>query len=462
MKTPRSVKLHRPGKVKDWSEIFTKKVWAAVQAAAGEFERNRPDWDLKAVVETGLYLALSAEQTRATQFAEAQDWRLGKWGGGDTYSGFAAALAALPRKVAEALREAQSEEEVGRLAARVGRWLAFGFDGTKVDLPLCDALLAHYGAATREPGRPQLTVVAAVALGLRRLQDWAVGGGLVGERSLAQELLRRLPRGVLTVYDAGFVGHDFLAEALALGQHVLMRVGANCRLWAEGLGEVVKKGGLVWLWPEGAQKDGAPVVLRLIPLRRRKRKWVRYKGGRRRRGKRGRWETKVETLWLLTDVLDEKALTAAEAKELYERRWPANEIGFRDWKHTLQGKKLRSRTPVQVEWEADFLLVAQQGLQGLGLRAQAGRGWKLQPVSLAGVLRVWRWARRRKAAKRGVVGLRRKLRKAVLDEYERKKPKQKRRWAQRKEYRVIGRPKIRKLSAALKRKGEERLMAAGG
>lgn len=462
MKTPSSVRLHRPGKGKDWSEIFTKKVWAAVAAAAGEYDLDRPDWKVKALVETALYMALSSARTRNAQFAEAQDWRRGQWGGGNTFAGFSAALAALPPAVPAAVRGAWQAEDWARRAAQVGRWAAFSFDGSIVDLVLCAELLQHYGAVTKEPARPQLVVVAAVALGARWLWDWETGSALDGERALADQLVPRLPPGALTVWDAGFVGYEFVERLLAGGRHVLMRVGANCRLWAEGVGQVVKAGGRVWLWPQAAQSTGAPLVLRLIPIRRRKRKWVRYKGKQRRRGKRGRMVTKVETLWLLTDVLDEAALTAAEAEALYRRRWGGSEIGFRDWKQTLLGKKLRSRVPELAAREADFLLLAQQGLQALGLRAQgAGKG-ALRPVSLAKILEVWRRARRRKAARRAVVGLRRELRAAVLDEYVRKKPKQKRRWAQRKEYRLIGGPKIRKLSARLKRKGAERLEAAAG
>lgn len=462
MKTSNSVQLHRPGKGLDWSEIFTKKDWAAAVVAAGEYDGDRPAWKVKALVETALYMALSPARTRAAQFVEAQEWRRGKWGGGDTFAGFTTALAALPRCVLAAIREVWQTEEWAQRAARVGRWLAFCFDGTKVDVPLCDGLLAHYGAATKEPARPQLLVVAAVALGARWLWDWETGSALDGERALAEKVVSRLPPGALTVWDAGFVGYEFVGRILAAGRHVLLRVGANCRLWAEGVGRVVQEGGGVWLWPQAAQAAGRPVALRLIPVRRTKRKWVRYKGKKRRRGRRGRYVSNVETLWLLTDVLDAQALTTKEAEELYRRRWPGNEIGFRDWKQTLNGKKMRSRTPGLVAWEADFLLLAQQGLQALGLRAQSGGPRPLRPVSLAKILEVWRRAQRRHAAGRAVVGLRRELRAAVLDEYVRKKPKQKRRWAQRKEYRIIGGPKIRKLSAALKRKGAERLEAAGG
>jgi hypothetical protein len=462
MNTPRSVRLHRPGKGCDWSEIFTKKVWAAVAEAAGAYDRDRPDWKVKALMETALYMALSSARTRHAQFAEAQDWRRGRWGGGDTFAGFNAAWAALKPAVPAAVRGAWQAEDWARRAAQVGRWAAFSFDGTIVDLALCTELLKHYGAATKEPARPQMLMVAAVALGARWLWDWETGSALAGERALADRLVPRLPPGALTVWDAGFVGHEFVTRILAEGRHVLMRVGANCRLWAEGVGQVVKQGGRVWLWPEAAQADGTPLRLRLIPIRRRKRKWVRYKGKHRRRGKRGRMVTQVETLWLLTDVLDEAALTAAEAEALYRRRWGGSEIGFRDWKQTLLGKKLRSRVPELAAREADFLLLAQQGLQALGLRAQGAGKRELRPVSLAQLLEIWRQTKRRQAARREVRGLRRKLRAAVPDEYVRKKPKQKRRWAQRKEYRVIGGPKIRKLSARLKRKGVERLEAAGG
>lgn len=152
------------------------------------------------------------------------------------------------------------------------------------------------------------------------LWDWECGGAYASERDLALQLIRRLPAGSLAVEDAGFVGYEHISGVLASGKHLLMRVGANVKLWAKEIGNAQQNGGAVWLWPD-ERRDEAPLKLRLIKIVTRKKKKLKSKKKRHGQGARCSYKIVVTTLWLLTDVLDETALTQDGAEEIYGRRW---------------------------------------------------------------------------------------------------------------------------------------------
>ena len=85
---------------------------------------------------------------------------------GTTLSGFLLALEDLPLDVFGELRTGLQRAVLRANAdpARVGRWNAFGLDGTKQNLPRTDANELGFGAATKDPALPQGLTVAAVAL----------------------------------------------------------------------------------------------------------------------------------------------------------------------------------------------------------------------------------------------------------------------------------------------------------
>jgi hypothetical protein len=368
---------------------------------------------------------------------------------GTTLAGFCKALLRTPlsfwHAVRRRLQEALLERELK--AARVGRWIGFGLDGTKLDLPRRRALERHFGVATKAPGGPQLLVVAVVALGQEILWDWAWSSALGSERSLALELIQGLPERAIAVFDAGFMGYDWGWKVVRARRHFLVRVGGNVNLWAHGLKVKTKwRDGEVWLWPEQKSKQ-PPLILRLIKLQRRVRK---SKGDRR--------QFKTETLWLATDVLDPKELTEAEACELYQRRWPANECNFRSWKTTLDVRKLKSRTPRAVERECELSLSALMLLQVTMTLAQ---GEAPSLPSVANGVRAWRTAVSQTLAGKRTNGYGKALRQALRDRYHRRGLKRTRNWARRKNHRPPRAPILLRLGIKRKMLGENRLKEFG-
>ena len=450
-----SVKKDRLGLEACLREIWTASFWRKQHGKYGAFEERRTRWRLPSLMWVGLTMSLDAKAPEGERFEAARDFVSGVWEKrkrcGGTEAGFLKALAAVPLGWFGDVREQlQQHAEARELwVARVGRWAAYGLDGTKQDVPRTRAHEEAYGLATKGPGAPQRQVVAAVALGKEVLWDWESGSALDNERELSLEVIRRLPLGAVAVCDAGFVGYEWCRAVEASGHHFVVRVGANVRLWAEQVGRAKWQEDQVWLWPKDAERAGqGPLVLRLIRLER----VVGYTGkGRRRRAKR-------EVLWLVTNVLEEARLTKAEAQRLYEKRWPASEGTFRTWKRTLDKAKLNSRTPELAERESEFSLLGLMLLEILAFAARkTKRDGRRRKVSVACAQRVWRRAVRTRMAGKRTNWFQERMAEARVDGYRRRKSKVRRRWPKRKEHNSFKDPNLLKLDAARKRRGLERL-----
>ena len=196
----------------------------------------------------------------------------------------------------------------------------------------------------------------------------------------------------------------------------------------------------MWLWPD-KQRSGAPQVLRLIRLE------VPRKGQGRQRSE----------MWLVTDVLDPQLLTRPEAGRFYAKRWPANECTFRTWKTTLNAAKLLSRTPIMAEPEAENSLCALMLLQISVALARRAQRRDRRTISVARAKRTWCRALRAVACGRRIGNFRAQLRQCVCDVYRRRKPKVRRPWPERKEFRALKTPIFRKLSKRRKALGLLRL-----
>jgi hypothetical protein len=442
-------------------QIFDPQAWKSLHFLAGDFEQCRSRWKLQALLLVGLAMSLDCARTVGERFETATELdravRPKQRRCGATLAGFLLALAGLRLKVFGGVRTILQDAllRAGIHPAGVGRWNAYGLDGTKQNLPRTDANELGFGAATKEPALPQGLTVAAVALGQRVPWDWECGGAYASERDLALKVIRRLPDGSLAVEDAGFVGYEHISGVLASGKHLLMRVGANVKLWTKKIGHAQRNGGEVWLWPDKRQ-DERPLRLRLIRIVTRKKKKLK---GKKRRGQRRRRSCKIvqTTLWLLTDVLDENRLTQDEAEEIYQRRWGGNEIRFRDWKCTLNAATLLSHTPEQALRERQLSLCAAMLLHVLVTRARKGRRKPFRIVSAANAARVWRKALRRSGQRKSTRGFGGEISEAVVDNYERRHPKVKRRWPKRKDHNMAGQPKFRKLTNTIKAMGLRRL-----
>ena len=101
--------------------------------------------------------------------------------------------------------------------------------------------------------------------------------------------------------------------------------------------------GIVYYWPDAAQKRGDP------PLRLRLLRVV----GQRKAG------TDAYDVWMLTSVLSKRRLPLSRASQWYRWRWE-NEGYFRTYKRTLSMVKLTSRTVSLVHREAEGSMLAAQ------------------------------------------------------------------------------------------------------
>ena len=328
-------------------------------------------------------------------------------------------------------------------------WLAFGADGSRVACPRTAANELALGCAGRERTGPQLFVTTLFHVGTGLPWAFRRGTGKASERGHLLEMLDTLPPGALLLADAGFTGYDLMntitgggggggGGAGDGGRHFLIRVGANVRL-LRGLGWCCDEhDGVVYLWPDAAQKraKAPPLVLRLVTLT----------DGRNR------------TMHLLTDVLDAAAMSDADARDLYARRWLV-EVLYRSLKQTMGRREMACGDPDHAGAELDWAVV---GLWVLGLMAAdavAAAGHAPTRVSVAAAPRAVRraigaappWLHRDLTLAGALAG-------AVRDEYRRAGPKAARAPVNKKRDRPPGDPLARTatpeevaLAAALKR-----------
>ena len=380
-------------------------------------------WTPQRILWVALLMAWSAEQTLASRFravADAVQALFPKWRPGETYTGWCEAQAnwAGPLRAALAARlRRQMQERSGPYWQRHG-WCAFAADGSRVECPRTAANERELKCAGKKRTTPQLFLTALWHMGTGLPWDFRIGPGTASERRHLEDMLADLPRRSLVVADAGFWGFDFYSRISAAGQHFLMRVGSNVRLLQElGYCEF-EDDATVYLWPDDRRSE-APVVLRLIVLR---------------RGK--------QAMYLVTNVFDEAALGEATAALLYEMRWGV-EVFFRSTKQTLQKRKMLSHTPEAAECELAWAV--------LGI-------WLLGWMSVAGMIKAGRdplrWSaaqarervreamRRCLSTQRCPGSLREQLTRAVKDNYQRQGSKRARDWPHKKKEKPPGSPKI--------------------
>ncbi len=459
---------HRRNVAANLRQIFNLSFWKRVHREFGDFETGRPRWDLRMCLFAGLLMQIMPGNTERERFTYARAILATLFNKrrrcGETFEGFTSALSVLPLDYLERVRETiqQAAIEAALNPGKLGRWQVFGLDGSKEDIPRTEAHENHYGvvtkAATESGGTAQRLVVAAVDLRYYLAWDWASFSAIGSERDLALEVIRRLEPGVLVVCDAGFIGYEWVRQVIKSGHHFLLRVGSNVKFLSELLPQAEFHEGQVWLWPKNKHNDGPPVILRLIRLQ------VTCCTDSR----------KQEEMWLVTDVLDEAALTRDEARCYYGKRWPGNECTFRTWKHTLQAAKLDSRKPETAEREADFSLCALLMLQVSVLCArkekrikqrkqrkgkQRAHGKRVNRVSVAQAQRVWRdfLIPLISPRRRGANALAEALGNCIVDNYRRRSKKVRRKWPKRKDHRTPGVPIFRKLDSATKILGYNRL-----
>jgi Transposase DDE domain len=362
--------------------------------------------------------------TLAARFEHATDigtvlhrhWRLGS-----SYGGFSAALV---RQTPEVLRGVVSRlQRLSRTAAgswwhRQG-WLAFAVDGTRIEAPRTRANEEVLKCAGRKKTGPQVYATVLYHMGLGLPWDLRVGPGTDSERRHLDEMLESLPPESLLVADAGFFSYE-LARRMNDGDRAfLLRVGGNTRLLTELGYQYDRRGDVVYVWPEKRQRTEPPVVLRLVRLR-------------------GKPE-----VYLLTNVLDRKALKDKDAAVLYKMRW-GEEVFFRSYKQTMEHHRLKSRTPETALAEAAWAFMGLWLLGLMTIREQVARGVDPLEWSAAQARDAVRHAMREvpPRRRRRRESLPQRLARARRDRYTRGRPKTSRDYPRKKREKPPGPPKI--------------------
>lgn len=354
---------------------------------------------------------------------------------GKSYQGFINALVkhtpAILLAIQQHLRSVM--QEMAGAHWLVEGWLTFAVDGSRIDAPRTAANELAFGGGRKSKRKsksrstskdqpkskgkegPKQWLTTLIHMGLSLPWDWRTGPGDDSERHHLRQMLGALPMGCLLVADAGFTGYELLSALMSGGRHLLIRVGSNVRLLTELGYDVRECNGVVYLWPQDQRKTCPPLVLRLIVLH----------DGRR-------------NVYLLTDVLDERALSDAAAGRLYRRRWGV-EVFYRSLKATLARRKMRSAAPRHARVELHWTMVGLWLLGLMSVRAILQSGGDPHRLSIATALRSVRRAMLRPRH----VGTLGRLRHALLDSYTRLRPKAARHWPHKKTDRPPGPPHIR-------------------
>lgn len=298
-------------------------------------------------------------------------------------------------------------------------WVVLGVDGSRVNCPRTRANERAFGCAGKHRTAPQQLLVTLFHVASQLPWAWRRTRGDGSERDLLLDMLPELPAPTLLLADAGLAGYRVLRRLQDQGHAFIVRVGRNVTLLRKLGYHVRERAGVVYLWPD-QQRSRPPLTLRLVTLQ----------SGRQR-------------VALLTNVLDERRLGAADVATLYRRRWSL-EVMHRTLKQTLGKGTLRAQTPELAACELDWSMA---GLWLLGLLTHnAAQPPRL--ISPAAALRVIRTALQRGRRRTGKHWLQRQLRAAVPDRYRRTRSKAARDWPHKKTEPPPGTPKIRTATAA--------------
>lgn len=343
----------------------------------------------------------SNEATLTGAFVEARRWSMDVLGHAavTTYQGLLKALVTWTGSWLPLLWDHlhQRMEEHGGKHWRVGRWLALAVDGSRVSVPrtkenekaFCapnfgKGKTARYRrkkngkrirrkAKAAQPVKPQIWVTLLWHMGLQMPWSWKTGPSYAAERDHFRQMLneQKFPENTLFCGDAGFTGYELWKAMSNQGHAFLIRVGANVTLLRR-LGYVRERAGIVYCWPNAAARQGQPpLVLRHLQLR-----------------------VGPRVMHLLTNVLEEKSLTDAEAVRLYQLRWGI-ELQFRSVKQTFGRRKLRSRTPARAYAELDWSFVGLWLIQLFAVKEQLQLGGVPEHCSVALAIQVVRETFRR-------------------------------------------------------------------
>lgn len=427
-------------------EFLTPEVFKQVRKVARQ--RKSPRWDLHPLLWILLLSTYCCGDSLPEKFEAARAYYVmacpKRKRPGKGFGGFEKALAKLPMPVLRSLSAAirRRVETVFGSRWKVGGYIPFGCDGTRLACPRSEELERRLGTFGKEGSSPMLWNTSIVHLTLGFPFCWRWGkGGKASERAHLIRMLSCLPAGVMLVADAGYVGYEVARALMATTTlSFLIRMSSNATFYTDHstpLGEF--REGIVYYWPIRQQNRGEPAIR-----------------GRLLRISRPRQKVDV---WLFTNVLDPQQLPMETAGLFYRLRWE-NEGFFRTYKRTLKKMTFLSRTLRLVHREAEASMIATQLLLCRGAMAMPAPKPESLPVmcSPRGVLLE---ARREIAGRSGSrEPFTERIARAQRERRSRTTPKQKREWPRRKDHKPPQPPILLRLTNSLKVRIQKRLRAA--
>jgi hypothetical protein len=405
------------------------------QAQKARTHDDAQRWSTHALVMVLLVMTWCCGDSQAERFETARAFYVAghqkRKRPGQTVQGFQKALAKLPLACLRALAAGTRQ----RLEADLGDdlvtdgFIAIGCDGSRLECPRSAELEQRLGQCSKDQSAPMVWVTALVHLRTGLLWGWQLGRGTADERLHLRQLLPQLPARALVVADAAYLSYELARAVTGAGADYLIRLSSRTYLYTEGAVALTRfREGLVYYWPEWAQKKKLPPVeARLLRVR----------------------GPKVD-VWLLTSVLSGRQLKRSTAAQFYRWRWRSEGL-FRTYKRTLSKMKLQGRTVRLVHREAEGSLLAVQLLlaQGAVALREAAAGSETR-VSARGVLRAIRAEIASGLGPRQYEEYEARLGRARVEARRRRSRKERRAWPRRKPHKPPKAPKIRPLTKRLK------------
>jgi len=416
-------------------EFLTPAVFRQVRKAVSR--RRRPRWDIHPLLYVLLLSTWCVGDSLPEKFEVARGFYVvccpKRKRPGKSVTGFEKALAKLPMPVLRALGTALRSRIMAVFDRRLfcHGFILLGCDGTQLECPRSEELERRLGTYGKEGSAPRIWNTSIVHLTLGIPWSWRLGrGGKASERTHLMQMVSWLPKLTLLVTDAGYVGYDVIRKLHEAKVQFLMRMSSNALFYTDqqtplnGFRE-----GVVYYWPDVIRKEGKPPLRgRLLRIRSRKRK---------------------NDVWLFTNVEDRRRLPMEAASQFYRWRWE-NEGFFRTYKRTLKKFKLTSRALRQAHREAEGSMLATQLLLCQGALAMTAPRTENETPVMCSPRSVLLEIRRAIRGRQPPLGFGLRVVMAERERRERRTPKAKRIWPNRKKHKPPNPPRMLKLTEDLK------------
>ena len=428
-------------------ELFPAKLFKDIKQNQGGF------WKPQLLAMTAILWMIVGEATVVIAFQSAFDILLAVLPGLEktkaSYQGFTGQLAKYQSQLMQAILPQLRNLTKSKLEKswRIGKWIVIAADGSRESVARNKELQRHFSPTKKQRKKRSrrwkrkhiasqkkkqskkdrekkastpliwLTLFWHVGTGLP--WDWRFGPSDSSERAHATDMAKGLPKDALLVADAGFIGYDFWKSLMDSDVKFLVRVGGNVRLLTK-LGYVRESKDTVSLWPDYvASQSLPPLMLRLIKV-----------------------SNGEKTIYLVTNTKANE-LSEKDAADVYRRRWGI-EVFFRTFKQTFDKGKLKCTGSTNVALELEWSLAALWAMCLYG-KEEIGRRYEISRLSPAKTIRAFSKTCReyRCEPKNASSSLHRLLADALMDDYERKKPKTNRDYPRQSQRTPTGEPKVK-------------------